>query len=335
MSNIAEETSHSAGVHCLPIPTPFAVGNVNAYLIEDDPLTLIDSGPNSATSLIALESGLAERGHRLEDIELILVTHEHIDHLGLVEAIVNRTRARVACLDSLARYGADFARAAARDDDTAAALMLRHGVAPHTVATLRAITALTRHWGAPFQTDTALRDGSVVELRDRRLRVIHAPGHSPTDTLFHDEERGVLFTADHLLASISSNALVASRPYTPNHTDTTSRRRALVEYLESLKKTRALDLEVVYGGHGLPITDHRELIDRRIAATESRAARIREIIGEAPCSAHEIAVRIWGSVATTQAYLTVSEVLGHIDLLMDRGLVQEDAGGEIVRFSAE
>jgi hypothetical protein len=39
-----------AGIHCLAIPTPFQVGRVNTYLIEDDPLTLIDSGPNSGTA---------------------------------------------------------------------------------------------------------------------------------------------------------------------------------------------------------------------------------------------------------------------------------------------
>ena len=40
-----------AGIHRLAIPTPFQVGRVNAYLIEDEPLTLVDSGPNSAKAL--------------------------------------------------------------------------------------------------------------------------------------------------------------------------------------------------------------------------------------------------------------------------------------------
>ena len=50
----------AAGIHCLPIPTPFQVGRVNTYLIEDDPLTLVDSGPNSGTALDALERALAD-----------------------------------------------------------------------------------------------------------------------------------------------------------------------------------------------------------------------------------------------------------------------------------
>ena len=72
-------------IHRLPIPTPFAVGRVNCYLIEDDPLTLVDTGPNSGKALDELERALAEHGRRIEDLERIVITHQHIDHLGLVE----------------------------------------------------------------------------------------------------------------------------------------------------------------------------------------------------------------------------------------------------------
>ena len=68
----------------MPIPTPFAVGRVNCYLIEDDPLTLVDTGPNSGKALDELERALAERGRRVEDLGLIVVTHQHIDHIGLL-----------------------------------------------------------------------------------------------------------------------------------------------------------------------------------------------------------------------------------------------------------
>ena len=51
----------SAGaIHVLPVPTPFVVGRVNCYLVDDDPLTLVDAGPNSATSLTVLEAALAD-----------------------------------------------------------------------------------------------------------------------------------------------------------------------------------------------------------------------------------------------------------------------------------
>ena len=81
------------------IPTPFAVGRVNCYLIEDEPLTLVDTGPNSGKSLDELQRQLADAGHSIEDIELVVITHQHIDHLGLVEIVAAHSGAEVAAID--------------------------------------------------------------------------------------------------------------------------------------------------------------------------------------------------------------------------------------------
>ena len=83
------------------IPTPFRVGDVNAYLVEDDPLTLVDVGPNSARSYVALEAGLATLGRRVEELERIVITHQHADHLGLVGILADRSQAEVCALDLL------------------------------------------------------------------------------------------------------------------------------------------------------------------------------------------------------------------------------------------
>ena len=77
----------AAGIHRLSIPTPFAVGRVNCYLIDDDPLTLIDTGPNSGKSLDELERALAGHGRRIDELGLIVITHQHMDHIGLLEIV--------------------------------------------------------------------------------------------------------------------------------------------------------------------------------------------------------------------------------------------------------
>ena len=56
--------ARDAGIHCIAVSTPFLVGRVNCYLIEDDPLTLVDTGPNSGKSLDELEQALRALGHR-------------------------------------------------------------------------------------------------------------------------------------------------------------------------------------------------------------------------------------------------------------------------------
>src|SRR5204862_736430 len=86
------------GIHCLPIPTPFAVGRVNTYLIEDDPLTLVDTGPNSGKALDELETALRAHGRRGEDLELIVISHQHMDHPGLVDILARRSAPARAAL---------------------------------------------------------------------------------------------------------------------------------------------------------------------------------------------------------------------------------------------
>jgi glyoxylase-like metal-dependent hydrolase (beta-lactamase superfamily II) len=322
-----------AGIHCLAIPTPFAVGRVNAYLIEDDPLTLIDSGPNSAKALDELEQALAGRGHAIEDLELLVVTHQHIDHFGLAAILARRSGAQVAALRGLDSRLANFRDDAELDDRFAARIMLRHGVPTDVVTALRAVSASFRAWGCTIDVDQPLVDGEELVLRDRTLRVLHRPGHSPSDTVFWDERRSLLFAGDHLLGHISSNPLLA-RPLEAEGDYDGPRPQALVTYLASLERTRAMELELILPGHGAPVTDHAALIAERLRLHERRAERIHRLIVERPRSAYEMAHEMWGNVAVTQAYLTISEVLGHVDLLLNAGRAVEQESDGIARFAA-
>jgi glyoxylase-like metal-dependent hydrolase (beta-lactamase superfamily II) len=307
----------AAGIHRLAIPTPFAVGRVNVYLIEDDPLTLVDAGPNSGTSFDELQRGIAGLGHSLEDVELVIVTHQHIDHLGLVSLVASHSGAQVAALDAAIPFMANFSDEAQADDDFARDIMLRNGIAEDVVSALQSVSRAFRAWGAPVDVTRPLRDGEALELRDRTLHVHHRPGHSPTDTIFHDRERRLLIAADHLLGHISSNPLI-TRP----RDGSSDRPQALVQYLDSLTATREMDVDLVLPGHGDPITEHRALIDQRFVLHRRRADKIHRLLTERPRSAYEIAQALWGNVAVTQAYLTLSEVLGHVDLLANAGRVQ-------------
>jgi len=332
-----------AGIHRLAVPTPFMVGRVNAYLIEDSPLTLVDSGPNSAKALDELEQALAARGHTVEDLELLIITHQHMDHFGLASILARRSGAEVAALDSLAPFLASYGHQTDLEDEFAEQLMLRHGIPSEIVTALRAVSAGFRGWGAAVEVNRPLTDGAELELRDRTLRVLHRPGHSPSDTVFLDDrsatgQPSILLAADHLIAHISSNPLL-SRPLNASEeyadgVDSGQRPRALLTYMASLEKTRAMDLELVLPGHGRPIRDHVALIDERFRMHERRAEKIRRLIVSEPRTAHEIAQELWGNVAVTQAFLTLSEVLGHVDLLLRDGLVVEQERDGVVSFQA-
>ena len=185
---------------------------MNVYLIEDEPLTLVDAGPNSATSFDELQRGLAGLGHPLEDIELVILTHQHIDHLGLVSLVAAHSGAEVAAIDVAVPFVENFSEEAQADDEFARETMLRNGIPEDVVSALSSVSQAFRAWGARADVTRVLRDGEEMRFRDRTLHVHHRPGHSPTDTIFHDRDRRILIAADHLLGHISSNPLITRPP---------------------------------------------------------------------------------------------------------------------------
>ncbi len=207
----ASDGAAQAAIHRISVPTPFLVGRVNCYLIEDEPLTLIDTGPNSGKSLDELERALGSLGHSIEDLELIVLTHQHIDHTGLLEILARRSGAEVAAFHQLRPYLQNFSASAAADDEFSMQIMLRHGVPPEVVTALGAVGASFRAFGSSGEVTRPLRDGEELRFRDRTLKAMHRPGHSPSDMVFWDRERRTLIAGDHLLGHISSNPLI-SRP---------------------------------------------------------------------------------------------------------------------------
>jgi glyoxylase-like metal-dependent hydrolase (beta-lactamase superfamily II) len=302
------------------IPIPLRdIGSVNTWLLRGDPVTLVDTGPREDRALSALEAGLGRAGLRVEDIELVIVTHHHLDHTGLATTIAGRSGGRIAAFDRAAAYGRDYDERTAADRRFSLALMRHHGVPDQVIADNEGFWEFIRDASDAYDADLVLADGGTVRAGDRDLRVVARPGHSTTDALFVDEREGIAFVGDHLLAGISSNTEV----YPALEPDGT-RPRARVEYLESLRRTAAMPLGRLLTGHGKDVTAHADLVRRRLADHDRRCDRIVEALHGGRTSAFEIARHLWpADIVAGQPLLVVWEVLGHLDLLLDSGRVEE------------
>jgi glyoxylase-like metal-dependent hydrolase (beta-lactamase superfamily II) len=313
------------GVHRLELPTPFAIGPVSSYVLRGEPLTLVDPGPSMDRTREALERGLADLGLRVEDIELVVLTHQHHDHVGLAAEVRARSGARVAATAGLATYLADYERAMDRDDAYAVAMMVRHGIGEDSRTTLNQVSRGFRHYAAGVEVDTTVADGGTLVAGGRELQVFERPGHSPTDTIFLDPADGLLVGGDHLLERISSNP-IAHPPIDDRDPAAvaagTDRPRPLVAYLASMRATAAQDVGLVLPGHGAPFSDHGALVAKREEMHARRARRILRAVDGHRAAADMIAV-LWRQLPVTQHYLAMSEVVGHLDLLAADGLVRE------------
>ena len=206
--------------------------------------------------------------------------------------------------------------------------MLRNGIPEEVAFALQSVSRSFRGWGATGQGDAAARRRRAdLPFRDRTLEALHRPGHSPSDTVFWDarapdpdrrrppDRPHLLQPADHPPAGRLRQADPGAR-----HLHRVDAEDAGDAGRDRPLRPRRADL------------DHVALIDDRLAKHERRKEKIYELIAEQPRSGYEIAQAIWGNVAVTQAFLTLSEVIGHADLLVNEGRVREVDDGEVIRY---
>lgn len=317
------------------VPTPFSIGPVNAWLVQGaDAIAVVDVGPNHPDSVAALEAGLALEGLRPQDVDLVVVTHQHYDHVGAAGILRDLWGAELAVLEPLARYVEDGRASNEAEDRFATEIMRLHGVPEVVIDTLWQRAQAFWHLGCESPVDRVLHDGELLDLGGgTALRVLHRPGHSPTDTIFVHEASSAALVGDHLLGPISSNPIIHRPLDAP--ADAARRPRTLVRYIESMRATRELGLAAALPGHRTPIEDVAALIDLRLAEHQERADAIHAALAGGPLTAYELTAILWRNLPVDQVYLGVSEVLGHVDLLADEGRVSETLGDDgLVRLAA-
>lgn len=321
-------------IHRIVLPTPFPVGPVNVWLLVGEPVTLVDAGPRTREAVAALESGLAEAGLQVEDVELLVLTHQHNDHVGLAGDLRERAACAVAAHELLADVLPNLRAAQEAEDAWADATMRLHGVEDGAREAMLALYGSRRRFAGPVEVDVPLREGETLTAGGRELRVAFRPGHSPTDTLLVDDRAGTAFVGDHLLAHISSNPLV-HRPVEPGHDgDPRRRRSALLAYLDSLERTAGEEHVLLHTGHGRDIAGHRELAAERIRLHHERAEQVHRELAAGPRTVGSIARSLWPDVDPSQTYLTVCEVLGALDLLEAAGRCASYEDDGVVVFAA-
>jgi glyoxylase-like metal-dependent hydrolase (beta-lactamase superfamily II) len=314
----------------LEVRTPFAVGTANVYVSQAGPLTLVDTGPDTPEAWADLEAGLARLGHRVSDIERIFITHGHVDHWGLAHRLAAASGAEVWAHRALEPWLRDPAAEVTRRLAFSTLLCAELGVPPgEMVAVNGGIKWVNTFIGGPVAPAGLWEDGDTVDLAGYTWDVIYTPGHAITEVCFHQPDLRALLSGDHLLGEITSNPLIEA-PLPGRRT----RPRTLPDYLRSLERVAALRVLWVYPGHGAPFQGHRKLIKERLAFHDRRAAKLLGFLADGPATVYALSRRLFPNLAGVELFLGLSETLGHLDLLEDRGQVTVHAAGRVLEYAA-
>ena len=308
----------------ISIPTPFYVGDVNVYLIKEDPLTLIDVGPKTPEAAAALRRELGTYGVKFSDVRRIVLTHAHEDHCGLAKQVRDEAKNAEIFIHDW-ETGHLFGRLA---HDEHRNLMLRSGVPAKVFDELRGmydeISLLTDSLAdGDFQS---LKDDMELEFDGGSLRVLHTPGHTPGSCSFVREADRTLICGDCVLKRITPNPIVSPDPLAPD-----KRFKSLAEYLVSLAKLRSYSPTLAYGGHGEAVTDFDEIFHRYVRAIDDRQKKVIALVHGNGTTAFEVAKNLFPNSFDhdVHKFLAISESIAHLDYAESKGKIGVELSGGV------
>ncbi len=298
----------------ISLPTPFYVGPVNVYLIAEDPITLIDTGPKTKETIEALRDGLRKARFRVSDIRRIVLTHAHEDHCGLAHSI--RDEAKDA--EVLVHAWESGHRIGRLEYDDHRTLLVRAGVTADEIESMRKVYEGVRQYADSLEPHEygELRDEEDLEFATGALKTLHTPGHTPGSCSFVREADRTVIAGDCVLKRITPNPILSPDPVDPS-----KRFASLSEYLVSLARLRSFAPTLVHGGHGAPVNDFEELFNRYLRAIRERQAVVIGSLPKTGATAWQVAQQMFPDADDVHRFLSVSEAVAHLDLAHSEGKI--------------
>jgi glyoxylase-like metal-dependent hydrolase (beta-lactamase superfamily II) len=327
-----ENKLRSLGIFRIPIPIPFveAGGPVNAYLVEEeDGVLLFDAGLGTEPARAALAEGFARAGRRFEEVNRIVLSHGHIDHFGSAAWIQEQAGRAIpvfihpADADKVLKSGMEWP-ALLRQNSRYLSML---GVPMPVLEEAAAVLSVNPNFGKRLAETFPLQPGDRFPCRHVSLEVLHMPGHTPGLCCLYASEHRLLFSGDHFLERVSPNPLMDLRPDgTPSHF------KPLLSYFQSLDRLRTLDISLVLPGHAAPFTGHLPVIDSLASFYSRRREKLLKGFERGPLTVYQAMKTLFSNPSGFALILMLSETLGNLEVLEDRGEVRREMYGEQMRF---
>ncbi|MFA3837756.1 MBL fold metallo-hydrolase [Streptomyces aureus] len=323
------------GVHRVPLPLPNdGLHAVNVYLLEnlaeDDGIVMIDGGWAIPEARKALEEAMAAIGRDVTDISHILVTHIHRDHYTNAVELRRLLGSRVY-LGAGERPGLEMLDRLRSDVPAGSLRTLRDAGAGELADRIEKLD----HGGydpAVWESPDRWLGAETVGFGAGELRVVPTPGHTQGHVVFLDEQRGLLFSGDHVLPHITPS--IGFELTEPGG-------RPLADYLDSLRlMTRYADARLL-PAHG-PVTDSAHTrVAELLTHHDNRLAQSLKALGDIALDAHAVARKLgwtrrevpFGELSDFNQMLAVNETAAHLDVLVLRGRITVATVGGVQQYT--
>jgi glyoxylase-like metal-dependent hydrolase (beta-lactamase superfamily II) len=304
----------------IPLERFSDLGGVNIYVLGTGPITLIDTGPNFPGCYEYLKAGLKQSGYEPGDIERIIITHGHLDHFGLAASLRRDAGLPIPCFI----HKEDVKRVVSKTYHKeiwrkyADHLMAMVGMPVEEVTKIREQFFSFDSLCDPIADVIPMEEGDRFKGDDFEIHLIHTPGHSPGACCLYEPRQKILFSGDHILKHITPNPIMEMdrnhlrNPYY----------QSLDAYLNSLDKLRNLDVRFVFPGHGEPLEDLSGVISTYRIHHQQRMDLVWNTLRKESRPLYHLIGDIFPSVGEDEIFLAISEILVHLEILVNHRRVE-------------
>jgi glyoxylase-like metal-dependent hydrolase (beta-lactamase superfamily II) len=308
------------GVWRITTPMPGRPPQVHAYLAEllDGRWMLVDGGLGTAEAWAALEAGVMDVAGGWGAVAVHVLTHMHMDHVGLAARVREASGAPVL----MGRLDAErMAHAAAHPEEEAAyrAELFRGCGAPaEWIAAVQAGHATARAMAPPVQVDAVL-DGEAGDVPGADgWRHAWTPGHTAGHVSLFRPADGVLVAGDAVLPRITPTLGVNRQRPDP-----------VGDYVAALDRIAALQPALILPGHGDPVEGTGRVAELRAAAGAETEA-VAELLRAGPATTWQVVERRYPGreMGAGTRMLALRETLAHLKRLVRAGRAAGEHEGD-------
>ena len=315
------------GIYRVELPLDWPPWVVNSYIIDDSSLALIDAGPGSNEALEVLENALGDLGYSIKEVERIIITHAHIDHYGLGNAVTNFSSAKVffhpyekdRLLCRMDRYWKQNQKKICSFFDE---LDLPEEVLRH----FQNLVGQYNNLALPFSPNQVreLSHRQKIQFDRFTLEVVHLPGHSPGHIALCDTKKRFIFSGDLLLLKNLPGPVIDLDWGSP-----WAQYKGMVTQIGSIKKLETLKVKQVFPGHWEPFDQAGYFINQFFKGIEKFQEEVLSLVGREEKTVYELTRDAYGGMSDMAMFTYLPEVFGTLSLLVSEGkLLAEVRGGK-------
>ena len=320
--------SHTKPIR-IELPTGLDVGPVNCYLFTEPEPILVDCGVGTTESWEALLAALAQYSLTPADLRRVVITHPHIDHSGQAAKIAALSGCQVWIADLGYEWLVDPKKMFGLRADYYRDHFLREAGIPKEMSEM--VQAYYVYVGSdttpvPAESVQTFKVGDWLEMGGANWQVLHMPGHARHQTCFYQPESQQFLAADMLLHKTPTPIVERPLPNQP-------RQPSLPILMESLSRCEALEIDIVYPGHGGPFQYHRELIQKQCQRIHRRKDETFALIQQGHHTAYDLMNQMYAHHPPAFRFAGLWMLIGYLDLLLAEGKIGVETVDGVWRYS--